>query len=229
MNIFLVGAFTAFGLGALTVIHPCPLSTNIAAVSLLCGRKQNFMRTIMTALLFVIGEMVAFALLGILISMGMLNIPVLANILQVYMRQLLGPFLIIVGMMLTGILLPGQHTLRIADRFQYIYSKYGILGSMILGVFIALSFCPMSAATFFGVLIPLAISSNSVILYPVIFGIGTGIPLLIIVILISRSVILLDRSFFIKKATEIKLRWSAGITMILLGIFMSLRYIFKFV
>ena len=227
MSTLLMGAFTSLGLGTLTVIHPCPLSTNIAAVSLLYGWKQGYKSRISTILLFVVGEIVTFAVLGIFISFGMLNIPVVANFLRTYMRQLLGPILIIVGMMLWGILLPKQFTLRISERFLRVFLKFGILGGFFLGILIALSFCPMSAAIFFGVLIPLSISNNAVVLYPAFFGIGSSIPLLVIVLVISKSVILFDRSFLLKKSLEKKLREFTSIAMTLIGIFISLRYIFK--
>lgn len=227
MSGLLMGVFTSFGLGTLTVIHPCPLSTNIAAVSLLYSWKQHLKNKILTALLFVLGEIITFVVLGIFISHGVLNIPGVANFLQVYMRQLLGPILIIVGMILSGILLPRQNTIRISAHFLQVLSKFGVLGGFVLGILIALSFCPMSAAIFFGVLIPLAISSNAVVLYPVFFGIGSSIPLLLTVIILSQSATLFDRSFLIKKSAEKKLRELASIVMILIGIFMSLRYIFK--
>ena len=222
-----MGTITSLGLGSLTVVHPCPLSMNIAAVSLLYGWGKDFKNKLIVALFFVFGEIVTFALLGILISIGILNLPVVANVLQVYMRQFMGLLLIIAGMMLSGILLPKQHTLKISNRFLKTHSKYGVLGSFILGSLVALSFCPMSAAVFFGVLIPLAVASKSVFLYPVFFGIGSSIPLVVIVIFISRSVFLLERSFLVKKFIEKILIKIAGITMILLGIFMCLRYIFK--
>lgn len=227
MSVLLMGAFTSLGLGTLTVIHPCPLSTNIAAVSFLYGWKQHYKNKILTALLFVLGEIITFAVLGIFISHGVLNIPIAANFFQIYMRQLLGPILIIVGMILSGILLPRQYTIRISAHFLQGLAKFGILGGFVLGILIALSFCPMSAAIFFGVLIPLAVSSNTAVLYPVFFGIGSSIPLLLTVIVISQSAVLFDRSFLIKKSVEKKLREFAGIAMILMGIFMSLCYIFK--
>jgi hypothetical protein len=85
----------------------------------------------------------------------------------------------------------------------------------------------MSAAIFFGVLIPLAISSNTAVLYPVFFGIGSSIPLLLTVVVISKGAVLSGRSFLRKKSVDKKLRELASIAMILIGIFMSLRYIFK--
>ncbi len=223
----IISGITCFSLGALTVIHPCPLTTNIAGISLLYGWKQEDKKWPLLAVSFVSGEIVTFVLLAILISMGFLNLPIVANFLQAYLGQLLGPFLIIAGMMFSGILLPGRKGIKIYDRFKISESRSRVPGSFLLGVLIALSFCPLSAAVFFGVLIPLAIKDNSLILYPVFFGAGTAIPLLLIVIFISRSVFLLNRSFLVKKSAENFIKKITGIFMILWGIFICLRFIFK--
>jgi hypothetical protein len=229
MNTFLLGALTSFGLGAFTIIHPCPLSTNAAAVSLLYAWKQSAIKNITIVLFFILGEVITFASLGALISIGMINIPLVADFLQSYMRPLLGLLLIIAGMMLSGILRPRQKMLGISERFMKTYSRSGIVGSLVLGILIALSFCPMSAAIFLGVLIPLAISAKSVILYPVFFGMGSSMPLLFIALLISRGTVYSKNSFFTKRLMKNRLGVFAGITMILLGIIMSLRYVFKIV
>lgn len=227
MSTLLIGALTSLGLGALTIIHPCPLSTNIAAVSFLFGWEQNSRTKLFTASLFVLGEIVTFAVLGSLISFGILAISPAANFLQVYIRQLFGPILILSGMMLLGILLPRQSTLRISEHLLPKIPKFGKLGGLILGIMVALAFCPMSAAIYFGVLIPLAISNHTVVLYPVLFGIGASLPLLFIVIIVSKSAVLINRTFLMKKSVEKTLKEMASIVMIILGIYMSLRYIFK--
>ncbi len=227
MSTLLIGALTSLGLGALTIIHPCPLSTNIAAVSFLFGWEQNSKTKLLTAYLFVLGEIVTFAALGVLISFGMLSLSTAANFLQLYIRQLFGPILILSGMMLLGILLPKQSTIKISEHLLPKLSKLGKLGGLFLGILVALAFCPMSAAIYFGVLIPLAISNHTVVLYPVLFGIGASLPLLFIVIIVSKSAVLINRTFLVKKSVEKTIKAMAGVVMIIMGIYMSLRYIFK--
>lgn len=227
MSTLLIGILTSLGLGALTIIHPCPLSTNIAAVSFLFGWEQSSKTKLLTAFLFVVGEIVTFAVLGSLIAFGMLNISPAANFLQVYIRQLFGPILIVAGMMILGILLPKQATLRISERLLPKISKLGKLGGLFLGILVALAFCPMSAAIYFGVLIPLAISNHSIALYPILFGLGASLPLLFIVIIVSKSAVLINRTFLMKKSAEKIIKEMSGIVMILLGLYMSLRHIFK--
>lgn len=227
MSVLLIGALTSLALGALTVFHPCPLSTNIAAVSFLFGWEHPSMGKRMTAFLFILGEIVTFAALGSLISFGILRISPAANFFQLYIRQLFGPVFIVSGMMLLGILLPRQSTLRISEHLLPKILKIGKPGGFFMGILVALAFCPMSAAIYFGVLIPLSISNRAVVLYPVLFGIGAGLPLLFIVIIVSKSVVLIKRTFLVKKSAEKRIKDMIGILMILLGIYMSLRYIFK--
>ncbi|MEE9169333.1 MAG: cytochrome c biogenesis protein CcdA, partial [bacterium] len=150
-----------------------------------------------------------------------------ANFLQKYTLQFFGPFLIIIGMMLTGILLPNQHTMRLATRLLRKTPRSGIWGGFSLGVLIALSFCPMSAAIFFGVLIPLAVSSESTILYPVLFGVGSSFPLVVITLIISSGTTFFTRLSTAKKSTEKKVRLTAGLILILLGIYLTLRHIYN--
>ena len=229
MNSIFMGILTAFGLGALTVVHPCPLGTNIAAVSFLLSWRETSGKKFALALLFVVGEIAAFSALGIFIASGILHVPQIANFLQNYLMQLLGPILILMGMMLAGILLPHQKTLKLSERMHDKFSKLGLWGSLVMGILIALSFCPMSAAIFFGVLIPLAVASNAGVLYPAFFGIGASLPLLAIVVLISRSAAFLSRFPIARRTAGKKLSTFFGGLLILLGILMSLRYIFKMI
>ncbi len=229
MNSLLIGISTAIGLGALTVIHPCPMSTNIAAVSFLLSWRAESGNRIVLALLFVAGEIMAFSALGIFIASGLLHVPSVANFLQAYMVQLLGPVLILMGMMLSGILLPHQSTLNLGERIQGRFTKMGLWRSLVMGILIALSFCPMSAAIFFGVLVPLAVANDAAIVYPAFFGIGASLPLLVMVVLILRSAAFLSRFSSAKKTTGKKLSTFFGTVLILLGILMSLQYIFKII
>ncbi len=216
---------TALGLGLITVIHPCPLSTNISAVTLLLGLQYKSQRKILLAGAFLLGEILTFTFIGILLAFGGFNMPLIANTLQSIMQQLIGPILIIIGMMLSGILFKNQHTLKITERFVRKNSNYSVSGGFVLGILVALSFCPMTAALFFGVLIPLAISNNAVVLYPVFFGIGSAIPLVIITAVFAKGSSRLEKIFFYdnKKRIYIKI---AGTAVIFLGIYFSLKNIF---
>lgn len=229
MSSILPGMLTAVGLGAFTVIHPCPMGANIAAATFLLSWREKSGNRFVLALLFVAGEIAAFSALGIFIASGMLHIPSVANFLQNYIMQLLGPVLILMGMMLSGILLPRQSTLKLRERMQGKFSKMGLWGSLVMGILIALSFCPTSAAIFFGVLIPLAVARDAVVLYPALFGLGASLPLLAMVVSISRSATFLSRRSFAKRTTGKKLSAFFGGLLILVGILMSLRYILKMI
>lgn len=227
MSPLFAGVLTSIALGALTIFHPCPLATNIAAVSFLCTWKERHRDKLLTGSLFVLGEITTLAALGSFISLSVVNIPSAANFFQDYILQLFGPIFILSGMMLLGILLPRQRILKIPEKLLKLGSKIGRLGGLFLGVLVALTFCPMSAAIFFGVLVPLSVSNDAVVLYPLFYGVGASLPLMIIAILVSRSTAILDRYFLMKKPAEKILRKMAGTVMILLGVFLSLRHIFR--
>ena len=227
MDSLLTGIPAAMGLGALIVIHPCPASTNIAAVSFLLSWREKSGNRIVPALLFVVGEIMAYSALGIFIASGLLHVPTIARFLQAYMVQLLGPVLILMGMMLSGLLLPHQSALNLRERIHGRSTKVSLWGSLLMGILIALSFCPMSAAIFFGVLVPLAVANDAVVLYPALFGIGASLPLLVMVVLTSRGAAFLSRLSFAERATGKKFSTFLGAVLIILGVWMSLQYIFE--
>jgi hypothetical protein len=55
----------------------------------------------------------------------------------------------------------------------------GYLGALLVGIIFGFAFCPYSGMLFFGLLIPLALSSSSGPVLPAIFGLGVNIPVLI--------------------------------------------------
>jgi len=222
----MTGILTATGLGAFTVLHPCPLSVNAAAISYLLSVQQQ-KRTASALVLFVLGEISAFALLGFGIASGVFKIPALATFLQEYIIQILAPTLILVGMVLTGLLFKNQRTISFSGHFPGLFAKFGTGGSFILGLLIAFSFCPLSAALFFGVLIPTAVAENQTFLLPLFFGLGTAAPLIVIATILSRGLTLFNRKFFSGPKVGHQIRSTLGGFLILLGLFMSLRYTFK--
>ncbi|MCA9743119.1 MAG: sulfite exporter TauE/SafE family protein [Deferribacteres bacterium] len=218
---------TAIGLGMLTIIHPCPLSTNFAALSFLLAGGQIWKSKISHLVAFIAGEVVAFAALGMVISAGLLEIPAIANFLQNELSALIGPVLILLGMMLSGLLFPRQSTLKLGERFRAKSAMNSAAASLAMGVLLALSFCPMSAAVFFGVLVPLAISRDAAIAYPVLFGLGTSLPLVALALVLSRGVgRVYGRSFLSKWSTK-KISAIAGAVLIFLGIALSLHSLFR--
>ena len=184
-----IPVLAALFLGLLTAISPCPMATNIAAIAYVSRRVTDRRYAIMTAALYTLGRMISYSVLGILIIVAGLEIPGIASFLQDFGEQILGPLLIVVGLIMLNIdrlsfsLGGGKLSSiggKVADR--------GMVGGLLLGVLFALAFCPYSAVLFFGVLIPLALKTTGGVTLPAVFAIGTGLPVLIFGMLISIGV-----------------------------------------
>lgn len=185
---FLVGAATALWLGILTSMSPCPLTTNIAAVSFVGKRVDSAGKVFVSGLLYTFGRAFAYAAIGALVVAGTLSIPGVSFFLQKYMHKLLGPVLLVSGILLIGIIPLKFGVSFNAAGIQKRVEKGGMLSAALLGILFALAFCPVSAALFFGSLIPLAIKYESRIILPAIYGLGTGLPVLVFAILIALGI-----------------------------------------
>ncbi len=184
-----VPVLLALLLGLLTAISPCPMATNIAAVGYVSRRVTERKYAVITGILYILGRMFSYSIIGILIIVVGLEIPGVASFLQDFGEQVLGPLLIAVGLLMLNIdrlpfSLGGRRLAsmggKIADR--------GMIGGFLLGVLFALAFCPYSAILFFGVLIPLALKSTGGVVLPAVYAFGTGLPVLVFGTLISIGV-----------------------------------------
>ena len=116
---------------------------------------------------------------------GLLAIPQVSHVLQYYMHKLLGPVLIIAGMFLTGLISFRIRSMEVDERLQQRAEHMGIYGALLLGFVFALTFCPTSAALFFGSLIPISVEQNSRVVLPTLYGIGTALPVVVFAVLIA--------------------------------------------
>lgn len=215
----MIAFLSALWLGILTSISPCPLATNIAAVSFL-SRKINHPRMVLwSGFAYTLGRMTAYVIIGVILISSLAGIPATANFLQKYMNKILGPVLIIVGLLLLDIMNLNFLDFSISSERQNKLAEMGIFGSFTLGAIFALSFCPISAALFFGSLIPLALNNNFGIVFPFIYGIGTGLPVVIFAIGITLGVQSIAHWFNKITKLEIYMRKITGIIFILVGIY----------
>lgn len=226
MSEVLLGFISAFWLGILTAISPCPLATNIAAVSFLSKKITHPKTVFLSGLFYVIGRMTTYAVLGFFIIYSLLSIPTIANFLQKYMNKALGPILIIAGVFLLGVFRFNITGFRISAHKQDILAQSGIKGAFLLGIIFALAFCPSSAALFFGSLIPLSLGHRFGISLPFIYGIATGLPVLIFALFISFGIKSVSSWFTKVTKFEVYARKITGAIFILVGIYYILVYIF---
>ena len=216
----------ALWLGILTSLSPCPLTTNIVAISYI-GRRVDSPRAVLAAgLLYALGRTLVYVSVAALLVAGALSMTAVANFLQTHMNRVLGPVLILAGMFLLGLLslnLPGR---GLSEGTQRRVASWGIWGAGALGILFALSFCPVSAALYFGGLIPLSLNYSSRLLLPLLYGIGTALPVLAVAFLVSAGARRLADDYNRLKAFE---RWSRRVTgalFIAAGVYFTLAYTF---
>jgi len=223
----LIALGSAAWLGILTSISPCPLATNIAAVSFLSKKITHPALVFISGLAYTLGRMVAYTVLGWIIVSSLLSVPQVAQFLQKYMVKALGPLLIITGLFLLEVItikLPG---VALSQKHHNKLVESGAPGAFLLGVIFALAFCPVSAALFFGSLIPLAFNSKVGSILPFIYGIGTGLPVLIFAIAIALGVTSMSHWFHKITKLEYYTRKITGVIFILVGLYYSGIYILK--
>ena len=186
VNIPIVSAFL---LGLLTAISPCPMATNITAIAYVTRRVTDRKYAVITSALYTLGRMFSYSVLGILMVMIGLEIPWVSSALQHISEPVMGPLLIVVGLIMLGInkISFGRGSDKLASLAGKV-ADWGMIGGFLLGVIFALAFCPYSAVLFFGVLIPLALKSTGGLGLPAVYAIGTGLPVLILGILLSFGV-----------------------------------------
>jgi cytochrome c-type biogenesis protein len=225
MDSYAVAVGSAVWLGILTSISPCPLATNIAATTYIGRRVDRPGKVLVSGLLYAVGRMVTYVLLGVLVVASVLAISDVAMFLQQNMNKLLGPILIAVGLLLLGLFnvrLPG---VGVGERTQARADRWGVWGAGLLGLLFALSFCPVSAALFFGSLIPLAVEHKSSVLMPTVYGIGTALPVIAFALLVALGTRYVGRVFNKMIAIERWARRGTALVFLVVGLYYVLVYL----
>ncbi len=213
-------------LGILTSVSPCPLATNIAAISFVSQNITQKKIVFLSGIFYAIGRSITYITLGILIVKALIDIPVISDFLQRYVNKFLGIILIFVGMVLLDLI---RMTLSLPSVSANVTNKFmekGLIGALPLGILFALAFCPVSAALFFGGLIPLALKAKSGIILPMIYGLGTGLPVLVFAFLIALSTNYVNKFYYNITRIEFYTKKITGVVFILVGIYYVLVYVF---
>jgi len=184
-----VPVLTALLLGLITAIAPCPMATNIAAVAYITRNVTDRRSAVITGSLYTLGRMFSYTLLGVLIIVVGLEIPGVSSAIQDVGERVLGPLLIIIGVLMLFIdrISFGKGGNTLASLGNKV-AQWGMIGGFLLGVIFALAFCPYSAVLFFGALIPVALKSTGGVALPAVFAIGTGLPVLVFGTLLSLGI-----------------------------------------
>lgn len=180
--------FTAFLLGLMTSISPCPLATNITATAYLSKDIGNKRRVLFNGVFYTLGRMFTYTALGLIFYFGASQFKV-AKVLQGIGGMWLGIALVVIGIFMLDVIklnMPGVS--KLTDKFSKKEGKKTYWDAFLLGVIFALAFCPYSGLLYFGGLIPMTIASPSGLLLPPVFSVATGLPVIIIAWLLAYSV-----------------------------------------
>jgi len=218
---------TAFLLGILSSISPCPLAVNITAIAYISKGIKTIKNTLLNGMYYTLGRGISYTLLAILIYFGLSSFQI-SKIFQGWGDKILGPVLIIIGLIMFGVIKIniGGHNQKIEKLKEWLANK-GYIGSLLLGILFALAFCPYSGVLFFGVLIPLMLKSAEGLLLPPIFALGTGLPVIIFSFLIAFSMQKVSQAFQIVQKVEKVMRYGIATLFVGVGVY-YLQYLVKF-
>jgi cytochrome c-type biogenesis protein len=209
----------AFALGLLTAISPCPLATNITATAYIAKTITNKNKVLFSGVLYTIGRMLSYTALGSVIYFGASKFQI-AKLFQGSGEKFIGPIMIIIGLIMLGViklnfLAKGNLTNRLSEHFK----NKGMTGTFLLGVIFALAFCPYSGALFFAMLVPMTLSTSAGLALPIIYAVGTGLPVIFFAFIIAFSIQKLGSYFKAIQKVEKIMRIIAGATFLLTGLY----------
>jgi cytochrome c biogenesis protein CcdA len=213
---------SAFLLGLITAISPCPLATNITATAFISKNITDKKKVFLSGFVYALGRAFSYTVLGVIFYFGA-NQFHFKKFLMSNGEKFLGPLLIILGFVMLNIIklnFLGKSSFQ--EKLSEKFRDKGLLGSFLIGIIFALAFCPYSGALYFGALIPLTITKG--LYLPIIFAFGTGLPVILFTYLLAFTVGKIG--IFYNKIAKIEkvMRFIAGIVFILTGIYYVLMF-----
>jgi cytochrome c biogenesis protein CcdA len=213
---------SALVLGLMTAISPCPLATNITAVGFISKDIENRNRVFINGLLYTLGRAISYTAIAVILYLGADQFK-FSGFFQQYGEKILGPLLIIIGLLMLDIIkikIPGTGgiTSKIGDK-----KRWGYVDAILLGMLFALAFCPYSGVLYFGMLVPITISSASGLYLPVVFAIATGIPVIILSWILAYTISGIGGFYNKIKSFEKWFRRVVAVIFILAGIYYLIR------
>jgi len=209
---------TAFLLGLMTAISPCPLATNITALAYISKDVENKRTVFLNGIFYTLGRTLTYTILGAIIYFGASKFQV-SRAVQANGERWIGPLLLVIGIIMLGVIkLPGSSgTLlqRFADKVR-LGSSWGAL---LLGMIFALAFCPYSGVLYFGMLLPLVLSQPSGLLLLPDFAIATGLPVILLAYILAYSIGGIGKFYNRIKVIEVWLRKFVAVLFILAGFY----------
>lgn len=210
---------SALALGLMTAISPCPLATNITATAFISKNISDKRKVFLSGIVYSLGRAFSYTTIGLILYFGASKFHV-ARFLNQNGEKYLGPLLIIIGLITLNIIKlnffgKSNFQEKLSDNFK----DKGLLGSFLIGIVFALAFCPYSGALYFGMLIPLTISSADGLYLPIVFAFGTGLPVIIFTYLMAFAAGKVGVAFNRITKIEKVMRKIAGVVFIITGLY----------
>jgi cytochrome c-type biogenesis protein len=212
---------SAFILGLLGAISPCQLTGNIGMITYYGNHSLQKRIPWSEVIFYLLGKIVVFTGLGLVVWMFGEGLSLeLRGAFQGF-RKLLGPVFVLMGLYLTGVL-----KLKWTFSFGTVFRRknmHGKMGAFLLGSSFSLGFCPTMFLLFFGLLIPMVLSTPYGAVLPSIFALGTALPFLFVVFLISYFEL---TGWLLKRGKKIgyRIQQTAGIFLVMIGILDTFTY-----
>jgi len=213
---------TALLLGLMTAISPCPLATNITAIGFISKDLENRNSVFFNGLFYTLGRAITYTLIPLIIYIGADRFK-FSGFFQRYGEKIIGPLLLLIGIFMLDIIrinIPGFG--RLSEKMEK-RKSWRFIDAVLLGIVFALAFCPYSGVLYFGMLVPLTISSTSGLYLPVIFAIATGIPVIIFAWVLAYTVSGIGSLYNKIKIFELWFRRVIAVVFIIVGIYYIIR------
>ena len=209
---------SAFILGLMTAISPCPLATNITAIGFISKDIESRNKVFYNGLVYTLGRAISYTVLAVVLFYGADQFSI-SGFFQQYGEKLIGPLMILIGLFMLDVLqikFPGLPSLAEKMRRKGISNYWDVL---LLGIIFALAFCPYSGVLYFGMLIPITIGSGNAVMLPLMFALATGIPVIIFAWLIAYTLSSVGTFYNKIKTFEIWFRRVIAVLFIGVGIY----------
>jgi cytochrome c-type biogenesis protein len=213
---------TALLLGLMTAISPCPLATNITAIGFISKDIKDRNRVFFNGLFYTLGRAITYTALALIIFLGVDQLK-FSGFFQRYGEKFIGPLMLIIGLLMLGVFkIKFPAFSRLTSGMQN-KQRWSYFDAVLLGLVFALAFCPYSGVLYFGMLVPMTVTSASGLYLPLVFAIATGIPVIIIAWLLAYTVSGVGNVYNKMKTFELWFRRVIAVLFIAVGIYYIIR------
>jgi len=223
---FWAAAITAAWTGVVTSASPCPLATNLAALTYISERSGAGRTAVLAqSALYASGRALAYIFIGFLLIHSLLSAPAFSFFMQKYGNQALSPLLVLAGMYMLGMFGRGFGGFAFFDLSKF-KAAGGLAGALLMGFMFALAFCPISAALYFGIIIPLAAKNSAPLSLPLLYGLGTALPVMAAALALALGLRKVPALAGLAGGFERRAKPATAWVFIACGVYLGLKYIF---